>query len=356
MKEKVDLPKTLLEHLPWNNKVNAIWPASAFILRRNLACFPFPPKMRQDQMYQVLQRLEEALLKCSQLTDPQLLSAEALHPLNKEFLFEHFLCSYSFQNTAEGQAFLIDASSRFLGRVNIEDHLLLQLVDCHGNWDKTWNWISEFETAIAQSLDYAFSSKFGYLTADPGLCGTGLEIYVYLHVPALIHMNQLQEVLLKQKDEEVVAQGMQGTLEELVGDILVLSNHYTLGLTEESLLRSVYSSAMKLMATEKTLRTRIQQENNVEMKDHISRSYGLLTHSYQLQTKEALNALSFLKLGVDLGWVKGITDSKINELFFKCRRAHLAYACQLPNMDIQETPHKRAELLHQELQGVTLIY
>jgi protein arginine kinase len=356
MKNKVDLPKTLLEHIPWDKKVNPIWPASSFILHRNLARFPFPPKMRQDQMSQTLGIFQDALLKCPQLRNLQFLPAEALHPLSKEFLFEHFLCTHGFQNTLEGQAFLIDDSSRFLGKLNIEDHLLLQFVDCHGNWDESWNMISEIETAIGQMLDYAFSSKFGYLTADPGLCGTGLEIYVYLHVPALIHMHQLQEVLLKQKDEEVVAQGMEGTLEELVGDVLVLSNHYTLGLTEESLLRSVYSSAMKLMAAEKTLRTRIHQENNTEIKDLISRSYGLLAHSYQLQTKETLNALSFLKLGIDLEWVKGISDSKINEILLKSRRAHLAYAGQTPALDIQEGPHKRAEFLHEQLQGVTLIY
>ena len=91
------------------------------------------------------------------------------------------------------------------------------------------------------------------------------------------------------------------------------------------------------------------------MKDHVSRAFGLLRHSYQLQTNEAMDALSLLKLGVELGWIEGITSAKVNALLFQCRRAHLQYTIQdTETIDLQAIAHKRAEFLHQQLKELVI--
>lgn len=356
MKEKIKLPSFLLEHIPWENHVNPIWPATTFLLHRNLNKFYFPSKMNIEEQIQTLTLTKELILKNSELYHPQFLSAEQLEPLDKEFLFEHFLCMENFQNTSEGQGFVIDESSKFLALLNIDDHLQLQYVDCKGDWDSAWNKLSNIETTLASSLDYAFSSRFGYLTSNLNVCGTGLEIYTYLHLPMLIRTNQLEEILLKQKDEDVIAIGLQGTLEEFTGDFLILHNRFSIGCSEEAILRTTYATAMRLMATEKILRTQTQNDNSSQMKDLISRAYGLLVHSFQLQTKEALDALSLIKLGVDLNWISGIEDAKINKLFFKIRRAHLLHANNTRSESREQLLHTRATYLHQELRDIKFLY
>lgn len=276
-------------------------------------------------------------------------------PLDKEFLFEHFLCLEGFQNTLAGQGFIVDNTGTFFGKINILDHLQLQFIDNTGSWEKIWNKLSEMETAIGSAIDFAFSPKFGYLTSDPNDCGTGLIASVFLHLPALVHTGQLQETLLKQKDESVEAIGMGGNLNELTGDILILSNSCTLGVNEESILHAINVTLMKLMAFEKTLRSHLQTESNAEIKDQVSRAFGLLLHSYQLQTKEALGALSLMKLALHLNWIEGITDAKLNTLFFQCRRAHLLHLLgQQQTTDPQEVAKRRAEFLHKNMQGVAI--
>ena len=354
MKEPTKLPKALLEHIPWEAEANPIWPATSFILRRNLSKYIFPAKMTEGQYHQTLDLIKNCLLSSKELEQPVLLKAEETSALDKEFLFEHFLCMEGFQNTLAGQAFVVDNTSRFLGMVNIEDHLQMQLIDCSGNWESAWNKINQIETSMSRSIEFAFSPRFGYLSSDQFLCGTGLTVLIYLHLPALIHTGQLQETLVKQKDEAVIATGMQGTLDEIVGDIIVLRNHFTLGLSEENILQSLHSMTMKLMALEKTLRSHLQQGKNVELKDHVSRAYGLLLHSYQLQTKEALDALSMIKLGLDLGWIEGITDQKLNEIFFHCRRAHLLHSLPEILVDPAEISRKRTEYLYKQMQGIQL--
>ena len=354
MKEKINLPSFLLEHLPWENEVNPIWLASTFILRRNLSKYNFPPKMDGKQFEQTFNLLQNCLLKNPSLVHSICLKAEEVSPLDKEFFFEHFLCMEGFQNTLSGQGFIIDPSSKFMAMLNISDHLQLQLVDCTGKWEKIWNTLNELENTISATLDFAFNSKFGYLASNPAYSGTGLTILIYLHLPALIHTKQLEEILLKERAEDVTPSGMQGPMDELIGDLLVLRNTYTLGVNEENILHSLHSSAMKLMACEKTLRTHLKTQDHGEMKDLVSRSYGLLMHSYQIQTKEALGALSMMKLGLDLGWIEGITDQKLNEAFFLCRKSHLLHTLQNLTLSAEEILHKRAEFLHQRMQGITL--
>lgn len=355
MTEKIKLPQSLLEHTPWEKESNPVWLATSFLLRRNLSKFNFPLKMDDRQFDQTLSSLKEQLLKSNLLEGPLLLKAEEVGALDKEYLFEHFLCMEGFQNTLKGQGFVIDNTGSFLAKLNVQDHLQIQLIDNMGNWEKVWNKLSEIDTEIGSSIEFSFSPKFGYLTSDPTLCGTGLSVQAFLHLPALIHTNQLQETLTKQKEEEIAVTGMGGNLEELIGDLVVISNNYTLGINEETILHSIHAMSMKLMAVEKTLRTHLQTESNAEIKDQVSRSFGLLLHSYQLQTKEALSALSLMKLGLHLNWIEGITDSKLNTLFFQCRRAHLLHLLNDQQIsDSQEIARKRAEFLHKNMQGVIL--
>lgn len=354
MTEKSNLPSVLLEHTPWDAGSNPIWPATAFTLHRNLSRYNFPPKLSAAHFQQTLMSLSENLLQSPSLEKAQFIKAEALDANDKEFLYEHFLCTEGFQNTLSGQGFVIDNSAYFLALINIDDHLQLRQIECQGNFESAWNKLNQIETALGSATEFAFSPRFGYLTSDPRQCGTGLIVQAYLHLPALIHTEQLPSTLQKQKEEGIIAAGMGGSLDDLFGDLLVLQNSYTLGLSEENILHDMHSTAMKLTALEKTLRTHLKNEDNLDMKDQISRAYGLILHSYQLQTKEALSALSLIKLGVDLDWIGGISDSTINTLFFQCRRAHLSHILGQHLIDPHEIARKRAEFVHKHIQSIQL--
>jgi protein arginine kinase len=303
-------------------------------------------------MSKVSALLSEALQK--NVKTSTYLNADKLSPLDKEFIFEHFLCLESFQNADKGQGFCLDETGHFFAQINLKNHLQLQLIDTSPDLLTAWSQLAKLETEIGKTLDYAFSPMFGYLTSDPTLCGTALQAFLFLHVPALHHTGQLHEVLGKQTEDDIITMGLEGALDDLVGDFLILKNRYTLGVTEESLLHALQNTAMKFTAAEKALRIHLKETGNSEIKDLVSRAYGLLIHSYQLQTKEALNALSLIKLGLDLGWISGITSQALNTLFFKCRRAHLAHLLNEKTLDPQDMPHKRAEFIHKALQGISL--
>ncbi|HSX04528.1 MAG TPA: protein arginine kinase [Rhabdochlamydiaceae bacterium] len=354
MNQKADLARAILENIPWKTTSNPIWPFTLFILRRNLAKYHFPSKMNEAEAAAVLDSLKNVISNLPEMANGYLLKKQDLKPLDKELLLEHFLFTRLLPESAHGSALLLNPSVAVLSTINMGNHLeLFHILDSTGDLDSGWNLISKIENTLGSHFDFAFSSKFGFLTSDPNDCGTGLSVLAFLHLPALIQTGQLQEIWAKQNDESLIFTGISGDPNDLIGDMIVLQNHFTLGVTEESIIRSIQTMASKLVASEKKARSTLKKEAPPKIKDKISKAYGQLIYAYELEVKETLNLLSLIRLGLDLGWITAVQENKINELFFKTRRGYLTHL--FPGTeDLKEIAHKRAEYLHSELQGIQL--
>lgn len=353
MTEKSDLPSFLLDQTPWGLQDNNIWQATTFTLRRNLLKYDFPSKISKVDAQELLSRLKKILFSLKEMEFPIYIKAPELSTQNKEFLYEHFLCLEGFINTINEEAFVLDSSAKLLLLLNIEDHLQIHLIDSTANLEENYHQLSQIEEGIGSVLDFAFNPEFGYLTSDPGLAGTALVVNSFLHLPALIHMGKLPKAL-EQLDEDVFASGLEGSANGFVGDLVILSNMYTLGYSEEHILHSLKSSTLKLMAAEQILRTHLSENPSPILKDLIGRAYGLLTHSLQLETKETLNALSLLQLGLELNWASGVSRESLNKLFFQSRRAHLERLYQKTSLEEGELDRFRATYIHKQLKDLSL--
>lgn len=343
----------LCNQSPWVQNQNSIWLGSILTLLRNLEKFNFPGRLPDDKRKQIIALLSRDFVNNDLLKEAKVIKAEDMDPLQKEFLVEHFLSTQSFNQAQVGEAFVLDQSGEFLGIINLRDHLTLKWIDTQEDLENAWNRLVKLESQFNRTLNFAFDSRFGFLTSDPGQCGTGLVVQIFLHLPALIYHNELGEVVRKYKDDGIEQAGLQGDPNEIIGDIVAFHNGYTLGITEETIISSLRTFTTKVLVEEKSARSRLKHEDHSEIKDKVSRAYAILLHSYQIEAIEALQAISLLKLGLDLDWVTGTSHTTLNKLLFNVRRAHLL--CQYPEKIKQEDiPHKRAEFIHQALQEVTL--
>lgn len=352
------LPEALYQNTVWDQEKNPIWMGSTLHLYRNFSIYKFPGKMTPAEMTGSLKTVFETLQKLPILQPLLLFPAETLTPLEKELLFEYFQCSKGFQEAREGHGFAFNMEQRYLITINESNHLQMhqasQENDPKNDLVRAWTSLAALDDAIGREHPFAFLPRFGYLTADPMLCGTALEAKIFLHVPALRLTGKLKELLTELNDEQISFEGLEGSTEDLIGDFLILKNHYTLGISEETVLSLLQTTALKIAAAENKLRDAQKQKASDSLKDFVGKSFGLIMHSYQLYPKEALSGLSGLKLGVLLGWVSGTTSQKLSILMLKLRRGYLAHLLNLQTSDAQELSHKRAEWLHQELKGITI--
>lgn len=337
---------------PWKAEQQSVWLATTLKLTRNFAKFKFPHKLDKVRQLQVGALVYDALKQCPELKNPIQYRSDEIGPIEKEYLLEHFLVTDGFHKAHHGgEGFLLDESGAFLGLTNIENHLQLQLTDTDQEIEKSWNKLTKIEECVGKSIDYAYNPRFGHLSSTPNLSGTGLQITLFLHIPAIIHTGELPELLEKEKEEEIEVSGLQGMATEMIGDILVARNKCTLGLTEEYIITLLRMWATRTVVAEIGMRKKVN--TNELLKNKVGRALGLLTHSYQLEAIEALNAFSLVKLGIELGWITAAAPLNLNQIFFNCRRAHLMNILD-KKVDIPLLPRKRAEYLHDVAKNLTL--
>ncbi|MPN48697.1 Protein-arginine kinase [bioreactor metagenome] len=69
-----------------------------------------------------------------------------------------------------------------------------------------------------------------------------------------------------------------------------------------------------MVEQERQCRKRLQNDYAGELYDSVWRSYGILANARKVSTEEMMDKLSHLRLGVDMGIIRGISTWQINEL------------------------------------------
>ena len=342
----------LKENSFWKKNHSPIWSASSFLIRRNLAQDFFPKQISREDSFKVLEVLKESLLNLSILRDPFFLDLNHLTAKEKDFLMERFLTTLDRSNVGDQSGCVLDRSGTFLAMINGDDHLTLYSIASDLEWKAVWEKLCLVETSLAKDHSFAYSNQFGYLTSSLSHLGTALITQAFLHLPCLIALNQIDRNLGEFLSKEVQAYGFLGT-DDFVGHMMIIQNRFTLGLSEQDILKEVHQTATKLLSEEKQARVKLKAKPNALILDKVSRSIGLLKHAYQIDTKEALSAISFVKLGMDLGWVQRVKQQEIDALFFELGRGYLVITSK-KELSQKQVFQKRADYLKKVLKSMTM--
>ncbi|WP_201456533.1 protein arginine kinase [Chlamydia sp. 17-3921] len=302
---------------------NKIWPITTFSLSRNLSVMKFLPCLSKEKKLELLQLITSYFNDSMSLDEFFILSLKDSLLWQKELLLEHFVFPYDLIGNPGGEALIVNRTGDILIAINFQDHLILHIIDFDSEPEKALDKLIQLDNYLHNKLSFAFSSEFGFLTTNPKHCGTALKGHCFLHTPALVYSKGLANIL--NEDAEIVSSALLPSTTDLSGNVIVLSNRCSLGLTEEQIISSLRIWASKISVAESSAKKCYSEESSGELKNHILRSLGLLTHSYHLELKETLDALSWLQLGIELGWIRNPKNHSIgNLLFWQVRRAHLA--------------------------------
>ena len=293
----------LPETLPWKGATDPIWPVTYLLLKRNVKGYPFPDKLQKDKAKELVDRLTPFF---SGLLPP-------LSPHEKEWLFEHFILHEGFEKHGQESAFAVNAEGNCLAMINLEDHLHVRKA-VFNDLMEGWKELAKQEKEISEKVGFAFSQTFGYLTSDPTSCGTGLCVQAFLHIPALLHLEQFA-ALREAFPESITVKGL-GAENTYIGDFVLLENTYSLGMSEEAILMLIGETAARVRDAERELRKTLDPKVHAPLNDKIARALGLLSHATTLQIQETLSALSLIHLGMSLGWIKKGEAFSFFDLFF----------------------------------------
>ena len=323
--------------------------SSRIRLARNLSGHKFISRCNEDERQDVLQILKQTVLSLGELGDIFFIDIAHGSVLERDLLVERQLISRNLAAGKGPRGVVIAKNELFAAQINEEDHLRLGVLAPGLNLDKCWQRINRIDDAIGKKVSYAFSPKYGFLTACPTNLGTGIRVSVMLHLPGLKMTDQLKKLFEAAKDMNLAVRGLFGEGTEAVGDFFQISNQVTLGINEEKTVEQFMTLIIpKIVEYERIARDKLLVKDVNILDDKISRALAVLKSARLISSHEAMFLLSNLRMGINMGRVKEISINTINELFLLTQPAHLQIN-KGQNLDAEQRDILRAETLRAKL-------
>ncbi|MDB4474834.1 ATP--guanido phosphotransferase, partial [Opitutaceae bacterium] len=249
-------------------------------LARNLANHRFPGRADEEERSKILARCRDSLAETPGLKRSFSVTMSELDNQQRQLLVERHLVSRELIDSKVGAGAVINRDQSVSVMINEEDHLRIQVLRTGFQLKKAWNTIDTLDTALESSLNYAFSSQLGYLTACPTNLGTGMRASAMMHLPALVIVGHMEKVVRAVNQLGMVVRGLFGEGSDASGSIFQISNQTTLGEAEPVIVKRLQSVLKSIVEHELNARDRLLENSPGKLPDKIGRAFGILKHGH----------------------------------------------------------------------------
>ena len=293
--------------------------SSRIRLARNLAGYKFLSRCSNSEKSEILDKLRDVMMSLDLGDKVFYVSVDKAPTLNKHFLVERHLISRHHAFGKGPRGVVIAEREFFTAMINEEDHLRIQVLKAGCQLSECARQIKRIDDMIEEKLDFAFSPRYGYLTACPTNVGTGIRVSVMLHLPALKMTGQIEKFFNAAKDMNLAVRGLFGEGTEAASDLYQLSNQATLGVSESDIVSRFEKTIIpEIIEYEKAARSELLSKQSEVLDDKISRAMALLQNAHLISSQEALFLLSHLRLGINMHEHMGASTPAIEKLRALC--------------------------------------
>src|ERR1700750_226675 len=317
-------------------------------LARNLRNRPFPGWAKKAERGSILELIRARVEAIPEMQEAFAESLQDLSALDRQVLVERHLISREHAAKGAGSAVVVNRRQTLSVMINEEDHLRMQSIRSGLQLRQAFKLVDKVDSALEGKLDFAYDAKVGYLSACPSNVGTGMRASAMLHLPGLVLSELINQVIQAVNKIGLAVRGLYGEGTEAMGNLFQISNQTTLGEKEEEIISRLTKVIETIIDKEHDARQVLIQKKSNTLWDQIGRAYGLLTYAHAMTSKEALNLLSVVKLGIDLGAFPEDKRLPIDELFIDTQPAHLQKSSQ-QKLNAEERDHLRAQIIRERL-------
>ena len=291
---------------------------------RNLVGFPFVARASDAERHELVHIAKQVVLDSKLGQEMIWVDLAKATSRDRQLLVERHLISRHLAEADIPRAVAVSEDESLSIMINEEDHLRMQLIAPGLRLDDLVQRIDAVDEALEAKVDYAFSPRWGYLTACPTNIGTGIRLSVMMHLPALKLSNEIERVRRAAKDLHLAVRGYYGEGSESAGDFYQISNQVTLGRSEQEILQEFLERILpQIIEYEHQARRMLVEGNATLLDDRVHRSLAVLRNARLLGAEEAMKLLSRVRLGVHLRRVDGVEIDLINRLLLQIQPAHL---------------------------------
>jgi protein arginine kinase len=321
-------------------------------LARNIKDAAFPGWAKKPERIRVMDLLRPAIQSLPEMKDSFAEAMDNLSTLDKQILVERHLISREHAAKSAGSGVVLNHDETLCVMINEEDHMRMQALRPGLQLRQVWLTIDAADSALEKKLDYAFSPDLGYLTACPTNLGTGIRVSAMLHLPGLVLAEQINPIISSVNKLGLAVRGLYGEGTEALGNVFQVSNQMTLGEAESAIVERLERVLAQIIEHEENARQTLLEKKPKMVFNHIGRAYGILANAHSISSKETMNLLSLMRLGVDVGLFPVVDRSLVDELFILTQPAHLQKQ-HSEKLSAEERDLLRADMVRDRLKNVS---
>ena len=335
-------------------------------LLRNVAGFAFPESCRDDERRSVEEGIVGVLNSGPPFEADRYYRMAELAPEEALMLAERRAIPVNALGHDSRGGVYVSADQSLSIAVNGWDHLCMTVSGPGLGVRGLWRRLNELDDALANQLDYAFDASLGYLTTSLRHVGTGLKASVLLHLPCLGLVNRLSAMAQMAQERRQVLFGVRpaveaaaalavpvgrsagekheamprgvrgrealyydltealyGDVTDARGDLYVLTNGATLGVSEQEIVFHLHGTAAEIVDRETQARGALVAEEPRLLEDRVARALAIAGSTRLLGFGEAMELLSSVRLAVSAGLGHRHTLPQLDQLLMSSQSAHL---------------------------------
>jgi protein arginine kinase len=321
-------------------------------LARNIKEASFPGWAKKPERVRVLEMIRPIIENLPEMARSYSETMDNLSTLDKQILVERHLISREHAAKSAGSGLVLNQDETLCFMINEEDHLRMQALRPGLQLREAWTAIDQADSLLEKKLDYAFSAELGYLTACPTNIGTGIRVSAMLHLPGLVLAEQITPIIQSVNKLGLAVRGLYGEGTEALGNVFQVSNQMTLGETESAIVERLEKVLAQIIEHEENARATLLEKKPKVVFNHIGRAYGILANAHSISSKETMNLLSLMRLGMDIALFPGVDRSLVDELFILTQPAHLQKQYS-EKLSAEERDLLRADMVRNRLKPVS---
>lgn len=283
-------------------------------LARNLSGLPFPARMTPEQRRELNLKVKNAVLQSNTPFAKSLKYIDMADVPQTEIaaMVERHIISPEFAEENADRAIIISADESISIMIGEEDHVRIQVILGGLQLEKAYDTAEQLDSLLYNELHFAFDRSLGFLTECPSNLGTGLRASVMLHLPVTESNGEISSIAETVGKIGFTVRGMYGEGTKASASMYQVSNQITLGISEKNAIDNLKIITAQLIDKERKARNGL---NKIKLEDMCFRALGTLQNSRILSSKEMMDLLSRIKLGISMGIIK--TDVLPIKLFIE---------------------------------------
>ena len=334
-------------------------------LARNLANFPFPSKFKDDDAFRVQTLVFDSFSHCEEPDKYQGVVASELDELSALILEERGVLDAS-SAKENGSGIIVRTDGKVSCAINTADHVRLSAFVPGLDGNGAFSLCAKVDDELQNTMQFAADYDIGYLTSSIADCGSGMKVSCRVHLPSLSFSGRLLDLFSSLSQKEIVVSDCfgAGTLpSSSLGFYYQISTKTAGNGTELDQIALLVSAVKYLAENERRERSVVLRNRQTELRNRMYRSYAKVKFASLIEEREAIEIISDIKWGKNLGFFSGIEDAELCALLYRVQKGHLQFVLKNRSFnfptDIAEnkslkTDYLRALILQEAFEKIKL--